>query len=416
MRIYHLARLGSVALLVPAVFALSLGLPDTALPTGVKEALGCSGAGNVPRPSGFTWLKPTQIAISDRTSISIATDGFFMIDAEANDLTAEQVEAALSVEVTDQAGLEVVGTLELFKEHRPGWYVFAWTSAEPLGVGAKLTASLHAEPAAMVAVGGDFELVVTGPPTPLSAGALSFAGWMDFYRGVGEPITCEAAYVSVCGGSQTVIKSVPQGLIKQLATNAKWSLPPIVGDVAWEARLAVSSAQADATLPPDKITYLTDPDTTELGFGSLLVFPTKADSYCVKIVVKDLRTQAEVQTEACEAPQPSIGAASDSEVLLCLTPPNQAVTEGWCAAHAHSMLPECVAIRSAAPLTDVDAGATHADDSTPPVTDAPGDGASNQGDGSTRISGGCQLGSSPALSGGALPLLALLMLGRRRRR
>ncbi len=393
------ARLCTVVALVPAAFGLCLCLPGgLALPIGVNEALGCSGGGNVPRPMGWTWLKPKQVATSDRTSVSIATDGFFLIDAEGNDLSAARAEETMVVKVTDQGGAEVAGKLKLLKEHRPGWYLFAWTAQEPLAMGARLSVALQAEPAASVPVGGQFELVVAGPPTLATTASLSLTGWSDFYHAVGEPITCEIVpYGAGCGGPQTVVASVPGGLIKQLAGQALWSLPPVVGDVAWEARLEASPEQPDAVVPLDAVTYLTNPEQTELGLG-LIAFPTKAERYCVTFVVTDLRTQDEVRSEVCDEPEPADGATTDSSVTTCVSPPNEAVTEGWCAVRVDSELPVCLAVRSGS----TPSGGMTAD-------------AAADNDAAPRTSKGCEFGGSRAGTGWTLALLALALSRRFRR-
>ena len=99
------SRLLIAAALVPAVFACELLLPEhTTLHLGLGEALGCSGSGNAPRTQGWTWLKPFLRPDRDVAPLPVATDGFFVIEANVTALSSTEALASLTVVVKDGSG------------------------------------------------------------------------------------------------------------------------------------------------------------------------------------------------------------------------------------------------------------------------------------------------------------------------
>src|SRR4051812_17723377 len=97
--------------LVPGLFAVNMLVPTTeGLPVGVGEALGCSGGANLPAVvDGWTSLRPrlSHTADANADELSVATDGFFAISGEGDNLSLEQAQAQLWVVVRDEGGAEV---------------------------------------------------------------------------------------------------------------------------------------------------------------------------------------------------------------------------------------------------------------------------------------------------------------------
>jgi MYXO-CTERM domain-containing protein len=400
----RLARLGLVIGWVPVVFVSTMVVPEQVGVLGMGPALGCSAGGNVPDPpAGFTWLKPSMMSLTERTSVPVGTDGFFVIDAEGHELSADSAESGMTVEVRDATGELVPGQVWLLKEKQPGWYLFGWEAATHLEVGAELTATLSAAPLARDGenVGGDFPLVVMGEPAELSESTLSFPNWVGFFGGEEPTVDCtpDPDYSS-CGPPERV--QVPATLRQHEAANAVWQLPELSVGVAWEARLAPAESDSDVLLPGLTPEYLVDTPETEVSLG-MVVFPTDAEQHCVVLSVQDLRVDDYYETEVCVATEAPSRFDTDSQLRACLEPPTDGSAEAWCRLKGEQAPSECEAIL----------------EPEPGVGGAGGSEAEPGGDDplrSSRTSKGCQLGGVPSGSGGWLALAAFVALRRRRRR
>lgn len=394
-------RVAAVAALVPIAFSVGLCFPQPgALPFGVGEALGCGGSGAaIPPASGWYLLKPVLMEKGDRAFVPIATDGFFLIDAQSSGLTAEQ-QASMKVVVTNDAGEPVAGTTKVVSE---GLQLFGWTADEPLAVGAKLSATLSAAPLAKPTstdVGGQFPLEVVGPPTELPEPSLAFDSWVNFYLDAGdEVVSCKTAPQSNCNGTSTSI-DVSSAMTKALAAQASWR-PEITGGVAWQAHLERGSADSDATFEGVGMRYFFGDDSEPNPSMGRAIFPTQAKEYCATLVIKDLRTEKETRTVTCTAPGKPERGETDGQLGSCLEPPNEALTEAWCQLNADTTFPAC----SAKPDGGQDGGGAGGE--SPGTNDAA---ASTSAE-----SKGCQFGgTSTAPVGGVALLLSLMLLGRRR--
>lgn len=429
----------SVLGFLPVAFAGSLVLPTVeGLPVGTGEALACSGGDgpNYVPPSGWVWLKPSLLSNTPLTSVPIATDGFFVIDAEGTELPVEAAQSSMTVVVTDEAGAPVAGETKLLIDKQPGWYLFGWTASAPLEVGAKLTARLSASPIADPTtsnVGGSFPLVVAGSPTPFPEPELTFSAWLDFFQGSGDPVNCPAP-IGYCGP----FLSMPGRATKRDALEATWRLPPSSTGVAWRPRLEASPSSADAVLP----TYFNEflgvgPDQS---FGTV-AFPTAAEQYCVTLVVEDLRTHEEKRTELCAKPEPARQSYTNSELASCTEPPTPELTEAWCRVRDARNIAACERFfHDVVGVAGAGSGGSDAGVSDPGVagsrpsgsgaqsgkggqgaSSAAGDSAESdfqpdESDVSKRTSKGCQVGAPGQATSGAAWLLAALVaaLGRLR--
>jgi uncharacterized protein (TIGR03382 family) len=352
--------------------------------------------------------------------LPVATDGFFALDAEGDQLSADAAQSSLQVVVTDEDGMPVAGATKLLSTKREGWYLFGWSANAPLAVGAQLKASLSASPVAPPSaanVGGDFSLTVVGEPTALPEPTFELSGWFDFFHGQqGAVVTCVESYEGIggtCRSPQTI--SVPASIEKQLGAAAVWSPPPVVGGVAWSARLEAATGESDArVLTSGSIEFWggVDEDGADDTVGRL-VFPTPGAQHCATLVLKDLRTSQERRTEMCSPVQPAQGVDTDTVVARCGEPPSDASKEAWCRLRGGSASEQCA--------TGTGAGTAGSSDGGPVTPSGDGVGGSTTaGDPATtddaRTSKGCQLGGSSSPSSHlAWAVLALSLLVRRRR-
>lgn len=230
------------ATLASLSFAVPLLLP--------RDALACSGGGasgsDVAPATGWTWLKPSLAPNPSVGTVSIATDGFFVIDAEGNGLTAGDAASSMQVVVTD-------GKVELLLDRQLGWYFFGWSATSPLPLGARLFASLRATPIAPGAagqVGGQFPLVVVAEPSSLAEPLPAFGDWFDFYRGrEGATVSCEAA---TWGCLPERMLSIPLGFDRALAAQVIWNLPELAGGGALRAISATAVSSAVKSARPNR--------------------------------------------------------------------------------------------------------------------------------------------------------------------
>lgn len=167
--------------LVPGMFVLNLGLPEAeSLPTGIPEALGCSGSGGVSTPSPL-WRQLERVTLpgaEEGAPQPVDTSGFFLVSAYVNELSPEQAQAQIVLHVSDGAGAEVPGDLRLLAERR-GTYTFGWSAREPRALGERLNVALSVDPSASGAagLGSSFELAVVAAPEVLPEPELALTRW-----------------------------------------------------------------------------------------------------------------------------------------------------------------------------------------------------------------------------------------------
>lgn len=384
-----------------AALGLALSLP---LPLATQHAHACTIIDpNTPAPpSGWSVLQPAMLS-EDRKAVPVDTKGFFAIDGRTIDLSTEAAEASLSVEVRDDAGNLVPGHARLFKEYPPpGGLMFGWEAEQPLAVGTQLIASLHGTPVSGVpeSVGGDFALVVTGPPVELPTPKASLE-WTSYFQGRGESVTCPAnPNATSCGGPDHY--EVPQSFRELAGTHILWELPQVPVGVAWEAGVEAVGDDADAMLPdPNFATFFFVRDGVDVLPGPLtlgvVVYPTAAEKHCVRVVARDLRTGSESSTEICEAPKAPMWFASDAPQLFgCLLPPSDEATRVWCRLREDTRSSICSQLPPDVPI----------------VSDATTDDDTSR----SRTSKGCQIAVGTPTNAGVAVLFAALVVLRRRRR
>jgi hypothetical protein len=406
---------------LPVAFVGTLLVPEgVGLPMGIGEALGCGGTldpGSAPGWVGLTQVLPTS---EENPSVPVATDGFFAIEVHVDEMTAEAAQASMNVVVTDESGLLVPGETKLLSKRQEGWYLFGWTAKAPLDEGAELTAELSASPRSERAygpIGGSFPLVVVGAPTPLPEPSLVFSAWADFFHGVGGSASSCKAESRYCSDGPIPI---PATVTKQVAVDVTWKAPPTSGGVAWKPRVEASPSHPDAiAIGPSTFQEFTGGATErDLGY---VTFPTDAESYCVTLVLEDLRTHEERRTEVCEKPQAAQRSHTDTRLDRCREPPSPALTEAWCRLREGDD-PECAHVVG---INGAEAGA-----GTSGASSGSGDGGHAGAGGPGSYSGehmtehypgppskGCQIGvSRQTASGGALLFAALATLHHVRRR
>jgi hypothetical protein len=389
---------------VPALFALDMWVPVAkGLPTGIGEALGCSGIGNGPVLDGWTSLEPWLYRLDRaRANIPVATDGFFAIVAQGHGLSPEQAQAELRLVVSDAGGDEVIGDVSLLRTWAEGTYLLGWAAREPLAVGAQLSASLGTAPGSKVNanVGGQFALLVEGEPTPLPLPELAFAGWGKYYHGTGDSVLC-ATKPGTCNAGVTT--SVPGSVVEQVSAVVRWTQPAqLTGGVAWSVRVELGPEQAEAgTVAISREFLVYEPDEAQAGYLGSVVFPRRAERYCGTLVIEDLRTGRDRRAESCSAPGVLEEVATDTNLTLCKEPPTAALTPAWCGLH-HAQPALCAEFAAAGdPTTEV----------------APASGSNDElGADSATTSRGCELSvaRSAAPSSAALAGLVLGWLRRRR--
>jgi hypothetical protein len=338
--------------LVPAMFALDLLAPSSdGLPLGVGEALGCGGSGNLPAVDGWTSLKPMLYPSSPgsaSTDIPVATDGFFVIDAQSHNLDVETAAAQLRVVVRDDAGTEVPGDVSVLRTQAyPTFdsYLFGWVAREPLAVGVRLTATLATEPATVTGstVGGEFALTVAGAPTAMSTPAATFDRWGSFYRGDGEVGGAECPAPPGSGRCDQTLP-LPPRVIEELATQVVWTPPEVAGGVAWRVRLDLGEQPGEAGPAKEFFGRI---EASEPGLYLPIVrFRELSGRHCVSVVVEDLRTGLEQRSELCSEPAPLAGSfGSNTYLQQCPEPPSAELTPAWCDMNPGSTLAACDGVR-----------------------------------------------------------------------
>lgn len=400
--------------LLPAAIVIDLALPSIeGMPVGIGEALGCSGGPNL-TPDYWYGLNPERF--SEEEPIHTATDGFFVISATGANLSLETAKAQVLVVVRDDAGAEVPGDVSVLADNSSGAssrFLFGWAARQPLPVGARFTATLALDPSSPHGGtrGGEFPLVVDGEPTPLPVPEATFDWWHKYYRGDGlvDGAAPSCLVNPVCATPYTV--PLPPRVTERLATMIMWTPPPVVGHVAWAARVELRPGQGEL-LPRhvgEELFFGTLESSAKVTAGSPL-FSERAERYCVDLVIEDLRTGLEQRSELCSAPGPLMQPSADSAILRCSAPPSAPeLARVWCEVNSAARdFEECPAPRAENPTT------TPGDSATPP--DAGAAIAAEGARDSERALLGCSLGASRQGDLFLVSLAGLAGMGMLRRR
>lgn len=422
MHIGFRSRVRLVGWLVPVVSVAALAVPrQGALPVGIPEALGCSGAGSVAMPGPWRSLVAADADAKPSEAVLRAdTDGFVVLTGTYSGLTSEEALASIRLVVTDSAGNEVPGSVASLATTAVGdGFVeqFGWTATTPLAVGTRLTAQLGVTPT-LAHASHTYSLEVVGPAAAPPMPAATFSQWADVYNGTGEPSTCAT---SPTGGSCSPTPPVVQVYSAYELTSGQVRLDvelPMSG-VAWLVTAAESATHPETTLGYGQERFITGPNSDALiGTFSLA---TKATEACALVTIKDLRTGKSVSTDTCAAREPA--KFTWAGLGSCAQPPNEALRDLWCKARTSEGMtcdapttPTTGSAGSAGLAGSGSLGGSEGLGGGPPETPGTTDDANgSESTDKAHVSQGCQLGhgspSSAWLFGGAA--LALRALRRR---
>jgi MYXO-CTERM domain-containing protein len=400
--------------LVPTVMALRQMGPE-----GLRSAEACTGG--VP---GAGWDSLEVADASQATRVSIATDGFVLLDAVKIAEGFSLNDGEPTVRVTDAQGGEVSGKIQLLrrsddplKDSDRDQLHLGWQADEPLEVGTMLELTFSVRDLGEQSL----ELEVVGDPAPLPKPSAMLGAWVDVRHGVGDVGACEAGE-GVCGVFEI---DVPTREVKLRGVQVSWALPEITGMVAWEVRAETSELvdRGDGPEEPPIVVGREVASRPTVSAG-LVTFAADADDHCVVVIVKDLRTDEEVRSE------PSCGKPADPELMKadhrlrdCWEPPTQESIPLWCEGRTNA-LDICDGDwvvshggagndgeREGGGGTDDQAGRGGSDAGSGGAPDVPRPRGGTSGAG-----GGCQLAPADGAWGSAVLALAALLAGVARRR
>jgi hypothetical protein len=390
----------------PVMIAASLVVPEQGgWRLGVADALGCTGGGpgtgGAVAPPEPMWQRLAPAGEPGAVA-PLATDGFLPLHGVYSGLSVEEALASINLVVTDETGKAIPGRIEAFGA--PERQVFGWTATASLAIGQHLTASISV-PAALdpfLYLTTTYALEVVGPPEALPEPSARFHGWSDTYKGVGPLVSCKTPANSCTGSSSAQVASAYEatGHVVELGSH----VAPKSG-VAWEITTAQSSRAPESTLSSYTALVTSSYSGGEVGY---VRFGLTADQVCAIVIVKDLRTGAEVRGEVCRAPEPATSIATDGLPLSnCDEPPSAAARDLWCEARKKDSRPcEPTAANPSEPTVPG------------PVASDPMNADAAASDRAAGTSKGCQLGGpgSTASWGAWALFLAALSGGVARRR
>jgi hypothetical protein len=315
-----------VGALVPLLYLVSFA-PNG----GSLEALGCSGAGPDLR-SGVTAVQRLS------SPVKVDTTGFVAFEIQALNVTPKEALAAVTIEVSDDAGEPVPGTTRIL-DREPGdtgeperlW--IAWEADEPLELDETLALHIGAEnseePVTMTG-----SLFVAGARAELPEPALSFHFW---------------EYVSFDTGPLEYCECSSFGSVRSIRDEARLQIDQDAPEVAVAWKYSVTGLPGKTGLASEPAVHL-----TTAGAGAplkiALEFQGTSAEQCVQVTARDLRDDTTHTAELCEAPVPFIEAFTEDAILNCsLESVPEEYKQRWCDAPAHWELEECEPYLNPAP-------------------------------------------------------------------
>jgi hypothetical protein len=301
---------------------------------GVRTADACTGG--IP---GKGWRNLRVPINTNEERLPIASDGFvvlrggFITDDAEPDLPLPWVRA------TNEAGDELPGTLRILRtqDQDGSLYVYmGWQADAPLAEGSvvKLSFSEAAEDAGAGGAGNTpsayetVELEVVGDPTPLPVPEAKLGDWVEVRHGVGALVECDEA--TDCFSAPL---EVPTEEERVPGVRVGWTLPSIIGLVAWEV-WAEARDPEDAAVPPAATPRLLIERERDViaARRDVVAFTNDANEHCAVVVVKDLRTGEESRSQPqCGEPGMPTVTVVDHDLGHCYEPPTVESTALWCA-------------------------------------------------------------------------------------
>ncbi len=400
-----------LAVLVPLSYGGSLLVFET------SDAQSCTGGlsgtgGHVPT-DGVTLVE----YMGDR--VSVGPDAFFSFRARARSSAVESPLDSVSIQVTNQAGELVPGTLRVLDDQRYDQLQLAdlllgWEAFEPQASG-ELTAKvvLKTSFSSQTWTG---TLLVTDEDAVLPEPAFELRDWTYGRRDAGEQLSC--GIPNPCGTAYTFGSQLSD--FAQVTLASLTPAPSVA--VAWKYTLE-PTAGAAADWRPERF-FVQGPSSEPLE--KLLSSSTQLqDETCLQIQARDLRTDLEYSTKLCGAPtDPPVLDDGISNCHFVDLPPGAEYQERWCRAHPDTTQAECQSILgpgTGLPTSGAAGRVSTAGSASNPAASSPGGNGNTPAEpaSESRTSQACALTGAPApgtRATSAAWALALLLAARARRR
>jgi hypothetical protein len=323
---------GTVTLALPVAYVSSFVAEG-----GPPMAEGCSGAGPIVTEPGISsvWLPPGPIPVG--------RDGFFVFNASGYSVTEEQIPEAIELEVRNAAGELVLGELAGFAAtHRPlplqSTFTFGWHASELLGAGQSLSVRLSVRGSDPV-ISADTTLSATDATAELSQPPLVFQEWKGQTLDVGAAVTCPNGEMLSCSNEPT--RSFGADLERSVNVE-------LVADVVPDPAV-MTLWQYEVSAVPGKGT-LREPLPNEVRFShyeaapSLAFFPRFSEvleEYCLRVTVRDLRTDAALSQDWCSRPPNPMPEFTYDRIKSCASVTPEYLPR-WCAGRDPGFSPSCL--------------------------------------------------------------------------
>lgn len=329
--------------------AVTLALPLAYVSSFVAEggppiAEGCSGGGPIATPDpgvSFVWLPPGPVPVG--------RDGFFVFNAGGYSVTAEQVPDAIEIEVRNGAGELVLGEVEHFvADLRPlpvhSTFTFGWHANELLNADQDLSVRLSIRDSDPV-ISAEITLSVTDATAEFSQPPLVFQEWTGQTIDAGQAVTCPNGAMTSCGNGP--IHFFGSALERSVNVRLEAaSLPDPAVMTLWQYE--VSAVPGKGTLReslPNEVRFSHYESAANLAFFP--GFSEVLDEYCLRVTVRDLRTDASLGKDWCSRPPNPMPEVTYDRITSCASVTPEYLPR-WCAGRDPSFSASCLASGGAA--------------------------------------------------------------------
>lgn len=312
---------GAVTLAVPPAYVSSFMAEG-----GPPLAEGCSGGGPGPVDPVLSsvWLPPGPIPVG--------LDGFFVFNVNGYSVTAEEIPDDIELEVRNGAGELVFGEIEHFVERIgspsvQSTFTFGWHAAELLEAGQTLDVRLSARDSDPL-LSSETTFTVTDATAEFAQPPLAFQEWTGQTVDVGQAVTCPNGAMTSC--MTDPIHSFGADLERSVSVRLEAAAVPDPAIMTlWQYEVSAVPGKGTLREPvPHRVRFSHAQSVPGLAF-----FPGFADvldEYCLRVTVRDLRTDGSLSQDWCSRPPSPMPEVRYDRITTCASVTPEYLPR-WCA-------------------------------------------------------------------------------------
>jgi MYXO-CTERM domain-containing protein len=272
------------------------------------------------------------------SDITVGRDGFFAFAASGFGVNAATALRALDVEVHHAAGEVVPGEVQVlltFEHEQPesSQFWLSWLARDTLAPGARLGLRISIRGSNPL-VSHEGTLTVSDETAVLALPHFELGDWHGLIADTGPKLTCTPSSPGWCFPIE--FGTGVERLLGAVVRADDFPEPPVAA--FWEYTVSEVPGKGTLAEPPGPFTLINNGEPDAVYFYPR--FRGELDEYCLKVSVRDLRTDESLSATHCASPPASVDEVNSDPIMNCLTVPTEYLSR-WCEGRGPSFDPSC---------------------------------------------------------------------------